>query len=330
MQFLGLGVDAGIAYQTLIKYPNVSTSELALSFAWPHERLRRALDELERFSLIRPSREQPDEPLLVSPEIALKELLDEQESDLDHHQRDVVRTRQLVASMISEYDRSQKNRSALPAQQLIGRDAVLVFTDDLAHSCATEIVAFTPGDSLIRDSSPAGRDADQELLGRGVRIRRLFLESIANDATAMSYVRWLIEQGGEARMVPSLPVRMTIYDRAAAMVAIDPHRSSEGAMLLRGTGVLTALCAFFDFAWGSGSELGVLPDRDDDGLTGQEREILRLLADGDTDAVVARKLGVSVRTTRRIIAELAERLGARSRFQIGAKAVEAGWLPGGR
>jgi len=44
--------------------------------------------------------------------------------------------------------------------------------------------------------------------------------------------------------------------------------------------------------------------------------------------VIARKLGVSVRTSRRITAELTQRLGARSRFQAGARAVERGWIKG--
>lgn len=52
----------------------------------------------------------------------------------------------------------------------------------------------------------------------------------------------------------------------------------------------------------------------------------RLLAAGSTDEVVARSLGFSVRTARRIIADLMGRLQASSRFQAGAQAVAQGWL----
>jgi DNA-binding NarL/FixJ family response regulator len=45
---------------------------------------------------------------------------------------------------------------------------------------------------------------------------------------------------------------------------------------------------------------------------------------------VARKLGISVRTSRRITAELMTQLGARSRFQAGVIAGEQGWLQGSR
>ncbi len=54
-----------------------------------------------------------------------------------------------------------------------------------------------------------------------------------------------------------------------------------------------------------------------------------MLAQGLTDEAVAKRLGVSPRPARRIAADLMEKLGARSRFQAGARAVAKGWLSGG-
>ncbi|WP_247597705.1 LuxR C-terminal-related transcriptional regulator [Streptomyces sp. RKND-216] len=54
--------------------------------------------------------------------------------------------------------------------------------------------------------------------------------------------------------------------------------------------------------------------------------MLDLLTEGMTDEAVARQLGVSVRTTRRITAELMQRLGARSRFEAGVLAAGRGWV----
>ncbi|MGW2995319.1 helix-turn-helix domain-containing protein, partial [Streptomyces sp. NPDC001193] len=53
----------------------------------------------------------------------------------------------------------------------------------------------------------------------------------------------------------------------------------------------------------------------------------RLLAEGHTDEGIAKRLGVSHRTARRIATVLMERLGARSRFEAGVRAVRCGWLP---
>ncbi|WP_206442911.1 LuxR C-terminal-related transcriptional regulator, partial [Candidatus Protofrankia californiensis] len=57
-----------------------------------------------------------------------------------------------------------------------------------------------------------------------------------------------------------------------------------------------------------------------------ERLLLRLLSLGAKDEAAARHLGVSVRTVRRMIADLMRRMDARSRFQAGILAAERGWL----
>jgi DNA-binding CsgD family transcriptional regulator len=55
-------------------------------------------------------------------------------------------------------------------------------------------------------------------------------------------------------------------------------------------------------------------------MSDREWEVLQLLAQGHTDETVARTLGVSLRTARRVAADLMVRLGARSRFQAGLMA----------
>ncbi|MEO3854275.1 LuxR C-terminal-related transcriptional regulator [Acrocarpospora sp. B8E8] len=55
-------------------------------------------------------------------------------------------------------------------------------------------------------------------------------------------------------------------------------------------------------------------------------ELLRMLLEGQTDERAARRLGLSLRTVRRSMSSLMTRLGARSRFQAGARAVQRGWL----
>lgn len=57
-----------------------------------------------------------------------------------------------------------------------------------------------------------------------------------------------------------------------------------------------------------------------------ERQLLDMLMEGLTDRAVARRLGLSERTVRRLVAQLMDRLGAASRFEAGARAVERGWI----
>lgn len=63
-------------------------------------------------------------------------------------------------------------------------------------------------------------------------------------------------------------------------------------------------------------------------LTEREREVLGLLADGLTNAVIAERLFVSVHTVRNHIANLSAKLGAHSKLEALAIAVREGILPG--
>jgi DNA-binding NarL/FixJ family response regulator len=65
---------------------------------------------------------------------------------------------------------------------------------------------------------------------------------------------------------------------------------------------------------------------DEQGLSPQQLEALRLLSLGHTDDYVAARLGVSGRTARRIATKLMGHLGARSRFQAGLHAAARGLI----
>jgi DNA-binding NarL/FixJ family response regulator len=90
--------------------------------------------------------------------------------------------------------------------------------------------------------------------------------------------------------------------------------------------VVTTTTELFERVWLSAVPLTAsdLPDSAD--LGARERELLSLLSAGSTDESAAARLGVSVRTVRRMVADIMNRLGARSRFQAGVKAADRGWL----
>jgi DNA-binding NarL/FixJ family response regulator len=90
--------------------------------------------------------------------------------------------------------------------------------------------------------------------------------------------------------------------------------------------VLAALLSLFTSVWKASTPLGAPRRRDDNGLSKQDKQVLAMLGRGLTDETIARRLGVSVRTARRVASDLLARLDARSRFQAGARAVARRWL----
>jgi DNA-binding NarL/FixJ family response regulator len=82
--------------------------------------------------------------------------------------------------------------------------------------------------------------------------------------------------------------------------------------------------SLFEAIWDTAADLdtylrGDIPDLDPDG-----RLILQALGSGLTDASAAKRLGVSLRTYRRRVADLMAKLDADSRFQAGLRAGELG------
>lgn len=63
--------------------------------------------------------------------------------------------------------------------------------------------------------------------------------------------------------------------------------------------------------------------------TRDEWRLMRFLAEGHTDEVVAERLGWSRRTLERRLKSCLEKLGATSRFQAGVLLAQAGWLEEG-
>jgi DNA-binding CsgD family transcriptional regulator len=157
-------------------------------------------------------------------------------------------------------------------------------------------------------------------------IRTLGLNSIRNDPATWTYARLLVELGTQARAVPTLPIRMLIYDRKATLVPIDPTDNGAGAVQLTGAGNVAAVLAPFEQTPTTATPLHTARITSGDDLSPQERKLLKLLAAGLTDEGAGRQLGLSQRTVRRMMADLMERLGARGRFDAGRRAAERGRL----
>ncbi|MEU7133064.1 LuxR C-terminal-related transcriptional regulator [Streptomyces sp. NPDC046261] len=326
---LGLDSDGESVYRVMLRRPRIPAEEVAAALGWPVGRVAVAVAELERLELIRPSTEDPRQMRLVNPELGLEALLLRQERELLKRQEAMAATRLSISRMLADYGEDDAGSEPPGARQFMGMDAIGAQIERYAHHCTDEVLVFAPRGAQTEESLEAARPLDQAALSRGVRLRYVYLESLHNDPTTLSYAHWLDENGGQVRTVPQLPLRLIIYDRHTAIVPIDPEAAAKGVLILNGTGVVTALCTLFDQVWQQAEPLRPRirrPRSGEDALTNQERAVLELLGAGHTDETVARKLGISVRTGRRITAELMTRLHARSRFQAGALATARGWL----
>jgi DNA-binding CsgD family transcriptional regulator/sugar-specific transcriptional regulator TrmB len=310
----------------MLDTPGSGVSDLATRLGWTVGRVHDALDELSRLSLLRPSHDSPGRWLAISPEVGLSALLARQEADIAERQSRIAASRHAVAAIVEDYAASRPATEQWEVEKLNGVDEVRNCIEKMVQQCEKEIISFVPQGALDESNVKASRPLDLACAQRGVRTRDIYLESVRNHPPTTAYLRWLAEHDVQIRTAATLPLRMTVFDGRYALMPIDPQNTSQGAVLTRSPGTITALSALFELTWRTAVPLGEERPRDESGLTPQEREVLNLLVQGHTDDVVARKLAISVRTGRRITADLMERLGARSRFQAGARTVRRGWL----
>jgi DNA-binding NarL/FixJ family response regulator len=208
-------------------------------------------------------------------------------------------------------------------------DEIRIRLEALAESCTHESLAFHPCSRLAEGSIQTGRSLIEQAFARGVKFRTIYLDSIVNDRVGRTHAQWMLENNGEIRTSPTLPVQLLVIDTSAAMVAGLPGQSGTSALLFTGQPVVLAMRALFEAYWEHASPTDQLIheiDAPPGNLTPQERKLLQLLGTGLTDAAAARALGIGVRTERRIVSELMKRLGASSRFEAGVQATRRQWI----
>jgi DNA-binding CsgD family transcriptional regulator/sugar-specific transcriptional regulator TrmB len=319
--------DADAVYRLMLAERSLGIAELCRRLDLSEERVRSGLDELVRFSLLRPSREEPGALRAVSPEAGLHQLLRRQEEELARRQAELAERKAAVSQAVAEYVELRPNVTAGDSERLVGLDAIQARLEDLARELREECLSVMPGGAQSQASLDASRPLDEDAMSRGISLLTLYRDSVRNDPATYAYARWLTDRGGQVRTAPLLPPRMLIFDRSVAVVPIDPANTKLGALCTRESAVVSSLTVIYEQAWSTAVPLGAASDADAaTGLTSMDRDLLKLLAAGMTDESAGVRLGVSGRTVRRQMAALMERLGAASRFEAGLKAAQRGWL----
>ncbi|MFF5230562.1 LuxR C-terminal-related transcriptional regulator [Dactylosporangium sp. NPDC000521] len=325
LEYFGLGTTAEGVYRLMLDKPSWGVVDLAGELGVEPAQVRAALDELFELSLIRDSAEREGHLRAVSPGVGLQLLLAKQQEEHDRQTQRIAAGQAAMAQLVAEYSSRETLRASSDAEQVLGMDGILGRIEELTDATRVEMLSIMPG-----VQAPAAMDAAQRnndiLLARNVTIRTAMQEAARNDKGTLAYAQSLTDAGAEVRAAPLLPPRMLVFDRATGLVPIDPANTSHGVLVLTGRGVVASLVALFEQVWASAVPLGASRARTRHGVTPQERELLRLLGQGHTDESAAKRLGVSQRTCRRMMADLMERLNARSRFEAGLLAARAGWL----
>jgi hypothetical protein len=180
-------------------------------------------------------------------------------------------------------------------------------------------------EELLTAQPQAGRDVgtikeaavrDNAALARGVKMRSLYQHSARRHTVTRNYVTEVSAHGAEVRTLDEFFNRMIVIDRRLAI--IPGQADLNVAMAIRDTGLVAYLVDVFERAWErarpfTSTERSMMND-----IAAEQRAMtIRMLIEGHSDPVSAKRLGVSARTFAGYVADLKAEYDAETRFQLG-------------
>jgi AraC-like DNA-binding protein len=185
------------------------------------------------------------------------------------------------------------------------------------------VLEMRPGTGVRPEPLKRLDEFESELLDRGVEVHILCQHVTRFDPDLREELRLREEQGGLVRTMDTLPGWFLVIGDALALV--PPPQGDDGtdtgaAGLVRDPTVVGVLRAVFTDYWLRARPFsqGRWRGAQIEGVSQEVNAvIIRMLCTGAKDELVAKRLGMSVRTLRRRIADMLGGLGAASRFQAG-------------
>ncbi|MER5194122.1 LuxR C-terminal-related transcriptional regulator [Streptomyces sp. NPDC002755] len=313
---VGVSAFDELLYQAILNQPDAGAAGWALLTGVSPARVREACNRLLTLGLLQP----PDSMgglRAVDPRVAIRALIRRRETESELL---AATAEQMTTVYEAGLLREQPSRLVEVAS---GEGAIAARLEEMYARAEHEVCLFDTPPYLAPADPQVDLQAD--LLSRGIVSRGIYSATGLEDPKVLSRAFRMVELGEQARVLPSVPLKLLVVDGCRALLPLTASAAGGYcAVVVWHSAVTEALQKLFELAWQQAAPLGQAVD--DGGLSESERTLTRLLAAGMKDEAVARHLGVSLRTLRRRVSELQERLGAASRFQLGMRASQRGWV----
>ncbi|MEU6373487.1 helix-turn-helix transcriptional regulator [Streptomyces sp. NPDC046909] len=266
----------------------------------------------------------------VSPAVALHRLLRTTEERIARERRREERMAEFFAPLMRLDSEVTAALSTPPITVLSGLDRINGAIGETMADATTELLAIQPHNRAPAERLAASLERDQALLDRGGRIRALYQHTVRHSAAVVARYEQLTGDA-EARTLDEITDRLIVVDRTVAFIPASKDRTL--ALEVRHPALIDYFVTTFDRLWRLATPMypEAVQQPTLNGITPRQRAIAALLIEGHTDAVIADRLGLNIRTAREHIAKLASTLGSDSRAQLGYLIAESGILKqGGR
>jgi DNA-binding CsgD family transcriptional regulator len=245
-------------------------------------------------------------------------------------QESLETARKTVAALSEEFRASASRRDAHHlVEVIVGATTLRERLRDLQNAARAEILWFCRANPLAMQG--AENTEEYGALSRGVRYRAIYERALIETPGELDSIAEGVSWGEEARVLPTLPVRIAIVDRQTAicpLVRDDENIGEPSAAIINRGQLLDALLALFESYWELATPVRLQPDEEQppEGLDDSERLLLSLLVAGVPDKSIATQLGISRRTVQRRLDRLMALAGVDTRTGLAFQAAKRGWL----
>jgi DNA-binding CsgD family transcriptional regulator len=256
----------------------------------------------------------------VPPALALHRLLRATTDRVAHERRRAARLAEAFVPLMRIDGRGGAGAEK-PAFHLIsGTGPINEAISEAMTGTVRELLCVQPNvhysDSRGAAAQVVAMGRDQALLDRGARIRTLYQHTQRHMPLVLARYEQL-RGDAEARSLDEVTDRLIVADRDVAF--IPAGEDGTVALEVRHPALVEFLAATFYRLWWQATPMypQTVHRPSLNGVTPRQRAIAGLLVEGHTDAVIADRLGMNIRTARVHIAKLAATLGSESRAQLG-------------
>jgi DNA-binding CsgD family transcriptional regulator len=313
-------------YRALLTQPGSTLSQIAVNLGRAADDLDKSAASLGGMGLLRADGD--DSFIAVSPMLAEATVLGAEDLELGARRASVEARRNAIRGLVPDWNESLSSTvQEVAVDVLSDQTAIANVLMHYADRCQNELLSVAPGRLPMTRIDGRTRIANLYSLRRGIKTRALYQHTALRDRASRSYLNELADNGAKIRFASSVPGRSLVVDRDVALLPIPTADvGRHGLAVVREPNVIAWVVATFEQLWAEASPLEdvIHHQRDETELDHTRAAILRLMAEGEKDEAISRRLSISVRTCRRHIADYMAQVGATSRFQAGVIAARAG------
>ncbi len=212
--------------------------------------------------------------------------------------------------------RASFTQSRGPFTYLHGGEAIDAHLATLVAEAEEETLTAQPQTGRSAAALAKAAQRDTQMLERGTKMRTLYQHSARRSSITHKYVAAVTARGAEVRTLDEFFNRMIVIDRQVAVIPKGDELSV--AVVIREPAMVAYLVDVFERAWERGRPFTNRERTMMSEIAAEQRAMtIRMLIEGHSDPVSAKRLGVSPRTYAGYVADLKSEYESETRFQLG-------------